>query len=138
VLSAFIVCLSRSWNEVECKTMMKKSKARTLENLTADEVEPPDFCTLTFAVCSSVPSGCGWGGWLLEAAYKAPTDFLDPETSLSLEWPKEFRSKFWDENETDYKMLPAQTQQICPSCGQATFRTEVRYVMRRRCPSMPD
>jgi hypothetical protein len=118
--------------------MMKKSKARTLENLTADEVEPPDFCTLTFAVCSSVPSGCGWGGWLLESASQAPTDFFDPVTPLALEWPKEFRSKFWDENEKDHKILPAQTQQICPSCGKTTFRTEVSYVMRRRCPSMPD
>jgi hypothetical protein len=118
--------------------MMKKSKARTLENLTADEVEPPDFCTLTFAVCSSVPSGCGWGGWLLESAYKAPTAFFDPVTSLALEWPEDIGRKFWDEKETEYRTLPAQTQQICPSCGQATFRTEVRYVMRRRCPSMPD
>ena len=66
-------------------------------------VDAPDYVWLTYAVCAVTAEGCGWGGWMIEAALrhdgeKHPTSIGD-------------------------RLLPAVDDQICPRCGRETYRT---------------
>ena len=70
-------------------------KFRTLIETKRGEIAEPVEAWITYAVCVSEPTSCGWGGWILEAA----------------------------RGEQSY--LPAKTDQICPNCGKELFRTEV-------------
>lgn len=81
-------------------------KFKKLINLKKEEVEIPDYIWLTYAVCVVEDDACGWGGWMLEAAFKKKK-------------PKEKTDDF------DDRVLSAQDEQICPVCGKETFRTEV-------------
>jgi hypothetical protein len=59
------------------------------------EVEEPAHVWITYAVCGIEKGACGWGGWILESV-KGPNG-----------------------------NLPAQTEQICPTCGKPLYRTEI-------------
>ena len=75
-------------------------KLKELEDLSAADVIAPDFALLTFAVCTLGVDACGWGGWLLEAAWRT---------------------------EAEFSPVPAVTNQICPQCQKTLFRTLAQH-----------
>ena len=80
-------------------------KFQQLIETTAGEVEAPDYVWLAYAVCALTPDACGWGGWMVEAAFKASADHHPTATGD--------------------RLLSAADEQVCPRCGRATFRTGV-------------
>jgi len=74
------------------------------------DVEAPDYIWLNYAVCACDTDSCGWGGWIIEAAYKILGE-------------KEFPTGTGD------SLLNADYRQVCPRCGKGLFRTgaSVRY-----------
>ena len=75
---------------------------RLLETELAD-VEIPDYVWLTYAVCGLTPDACGWGGWMIEGAFK-----LTGQREASA---------------TGDRVLSAADEQQCPHCGRGLFRT---------------
>jgi hypothetical protein len=67
------------------------------------DVEAPDYVELVYAVCAVSKEGCGWGGWMIEGAFKVTGQHHPTGTGD--------------------KLLPAVDEQICPRCGRETFRT---------------
>ena len=86
-------------------------KLKELEDISITDVQPPDSAFLTFAVCTDGVDACGWGSWLLEAAFAATGD------------PRFFRSGSF--------VVPAVTSQICPRCGKVLFRTLAQHRFNR-------
>jgi len=70
-------------------------KFKSLLETKKGEVEEPVEVWLAYAVCGIDERSCGRSGWILESAIAKSGQ------------------------------LPADTKQICPSCGKETFRTEV-------------
>lgn len=64
-----------------------------------EHVDAPDYAWLVYVVCAVTPDACGWGGWMLEAAFKRTT-LVPPDQILSVA-----------------------DEQICPRCGRETYRT---------------
>jgi hypothetical protein len=85
------------------------AKFRQLIELTAADVEKPDYVYLSYAVCAVTKEGCGWGGWMIEAAFRR--DGKNHPTG------------------TGDRLLSAADEQICPRCGGETFMTEVDLCM---------
>jgi hypothetical protein len=83
-------------------------KFKHLLELKQDDVQFPDAVLLTYAVCACVPEACGWGGWMIEAAFE--------NTSATGDLPAMAPS------------LPVSDVQRCPRCGRETFRTGVQRV----------
>jgi hypothetical protein len=81
------------------------AKFRHLIERTTDEVEQPHYAWLAYAVCAATADGCGWEGWMLEAAFRR--DGKRHPTS------------------TGDRALGAADEQICPRCGRETVRTDV-------------
>jgi hypothetical protein len=79
-------------------------KFKQLLELKLKDIEAPDYVLLTYAVCACEKDSCGWGGWMIEAAFKK-------DTKKHL-------------NSTGDKVLSAVMDQVCPVCGKDTFRTE--------------
>ena len=84
-------------------------KFKSLLESKLKDVEIPDYIWLTYAVCATEKDSCGWGGWIIEAAFK--------------------KSKNKHATSTGDKLLNAADKQICPQCGKELFRTaaSVRY-----------
>jgi hypothetical protein len=80
-------------------------KFQSLIETNANEVEAPDHVWLAYAVCALTPDACGWGGWMIEAAFRASAGHHPTATGD--------------------RLLKATDEQICPRCGRATFRTGV-------------
>jgi hypothetical protein len=59
---------------------------------------------LVDAVCAVSPHSCGWGGWMIEAAFQKGDGGHAASSGDAL--------------------LNVQEQQVCPRCGLETFRTE--------------
>jgi hypothetical protein len=78
-------------------------KFKHLLELELSGVEIPDYVWLTYAVCACEKNSCGWGGWMIEAAFKEAEE----------QYP----------NSTGDKVVPAMVDQVCPQCGKTTFRT---------------
>jgi hypothetical protein len=78
-------------------------KLKHLIELELKDVETPDYVWLTYAVCAVEKDACGWGGWMIEAAFKK-TGTKHPTG-------------------TGDKVLSAVMDQVCPRCGKTTFRT---------------
>ena len=78
-------------------------KFKHLIEIKLQDVEVPDYVWLTYAVCACEPDACGWGGWMIEAAFKK-TGTKHPTG-------------------TGDKVLSAMMDQVCPRCGKPTFRT---------------
>jgi len=93
------------------------AKFRHLLELTADEVEMPDYVWLSYAVCAVTADACGWGGWTIEAAFRR--DGLKHATG------------------TGDRVVSALDEQICPRCGRETFRTEVELRMEPSADQSP-
>ena len=66
-------------------------------------VEVPDYVWMTYAVCATQKDSCGWGDWMIEAAFK--------------------RTGSKHPTGTGDKVLPAVMDQVCPRCSRTTFRT---------------
>jgi len=81
------------------------AKFRHLIERTAAEVESPDYVWLAYAVCAVTTEGCGWEGWMIEAAFRR--DGAKHPTG------------------TGDRLVNAANEQTCPRCGRETFRTEV-------------
>jgi len=82
-------------------------KFKHLLEIELDDVEAPDYVFITYAVCACEKDSCGWGGWMIEAAFK--------------ETEEEYPSGTGD------KVLPSMDdRQICPQCGKVTFRTAAK------------
>jgi hypothetical protein len=79
-------------------------KFKHLLEIELSDVEAPDYVWLTYAVCACEKNSCGWGGWMIEAAFRK-TEEKHP-------------------NPTGDKVLYAvMDEQVCPKCGKTTFRT---------------
>ena len=81
------------------------AKFRHLIERTEADVESPDYVWLAYAVCAVTSEGCGWEGWMIEAAFRR--DGTKHPTG------------------TGDRLLSAAAEQICPRCGRETFRTQV-------------
>lgn len=84
------------------------AKFRHLIEAREDQVKVPDYVWLSFAVCAVEEDSCGWGGWMIESAWKA---IENAESEVT-----------------------ADTDQRCPNCGKPLFRTEVekQYVLNSK------
>jgi len=80
-------------------------KFRHLIELTETDVPRPDYVWLSYAVCAVEQESCGWGGWMIEAAYE--------------------RTAERHPTGTGDRLLPAVDEQRCPRCGRETYRTGV-------------
>lgn len=78
-------------------------KFKHLHDLDRGDIEAPDYVWLVYAVCAVSSEGCGWGGWMIEVAFKV--DGQNHATG------------------TGDKVLPAVDEQRCPRCGRETYRT---------------
>jgi len=78
-------------------------KFKHLLELELSDIETPDYVWLEYAVCACEKDSCGWGGWMIGAAFKK-TD-------------EQHANPYGD------KVLPAMMDQVCPECGKTTFRT---------------
>jgi hypothetical protein len=78
-------------------------KFRHLIETELTDVEAPDYVWLVYAVCALSADACGWGGWMIEAAFKR-TGEAHPTA-------------------TGDKLLSAVDEQVCPRCGRETYRT---------------
>lgn len=79
---------------------------RKFQHLIQTELEDvvlPDYLWLAYAVCACSPDACGWGGWMIEAAFRR-TGERHPTATGDL-------------------LLSAVDQQVCPRCGRVTYRT---------------
>jgi hypothetical protein len=83
-------------------------KFRRLVEIELPDVEAPDYVWVVYAVCAVTPQGCGWGGWMLEGAFKLG-DGLTTDNRVTTRWGD--------------TILPSMDAQICPRCGGETFRT---------------
>jgi hypothetical protein len=82
------------------------SDIKSLTNTSFLNVEKPDYVCLTYAVCRIGKESCGWGGWIIEAAFKIN---------------KNKRSN----TVTGDKLVLSDSTQRCPVCGKMLFRTDV-------------
>ncbi len=78
-------------------------KFQRLLEIKRHDVSALDYVWLVYAVCAVSENACGWGGWMIEAAFHVGDGTYPTSTGDAL--------------------VPAQDQQICPRCGQETFRT---------------
>ncbi|MEN6575954.1 MAG: hypothetical protein ABFD90_06385 [Phycisphaerales bacterium] len=78
-------------------------KFKNLLEIKLKDVETPDHVWITYAVCAVEKNACGWGGWMIEAAFKKG---------------EQRRATAGRD-----KLLPAMMDQICPRCGKSLFRT---------------
>ena len=78
-------------------------KFQKLLEIERGNVVVPDYVWMVYAVCAVSQEACGWGGWIIEAAFQAGGGDYPTSTGDAL--------------------LPAQDQQVCPRCGRETFRT---------------
>lgn len=80
-------------------------KFQHLIELPDAQVPRPDYVWLAYAVCATEAESCGWGGWMIEAAFQ--------------------RTGARHATGTGDRLLPAADDQRCPRCGRATYRTGV-------------
>ena len=93
------------------------AKFRHLLELTADDVEAPDYVWLSYAVCAVTADGCGWGGWMIGSAFRR--DGAKHPTG------------------TGDRLVSAVDEQICPRCGRETFRTRVELRLEPSADQSP-
>ena len=96
---------------------MTRIERKRLMDLVPANLQLPDYAVLTYAVCAIDKSCCGWGGWLSEGAFL--TGALGPIINACGDTP-----------------LPFVTNQICPNCGLALFRTATAQVFVRSAKSI--
>jgi hypothetical protein len=82
-----------------------------------DDVEAPDYVWLVYAVCAISPDACGWGGWMIEAAFR--------------------RTGESHPTGTGDKLVGAQDEQVCPRCGKETYRTGATLRFERSADQSP-
>lgn len=97
--------------------MILPAKYRHLRDLTASDIEQPDYAWLTYAVCGVADDACGWHGWIIEALFK--------------QTEKRYPTGTGD------KLLDADDCDACPRCGGALFRTEVSVRFERSADQTP-
>lgn len=85
-------------------------KFKKLHEIELKDVDVPDYVVVTYAVCAIEDDACGWGGWMIEAAFQ--NDNGRKHKSI-----------------TGDRVLPGAYAQICPICGKETFRTAASIVM---------
>jgi hypothetical protein len=93
------------------------SKYRDLREVTARDVEQPDYAWLTYAVCGVTEDACGWRGWILEALFKRTEERYPTGTGD--------------------KLLDADQSEACSRCGGVLFRTEVSMRFERSSDQTP-
>jgi hypothetical protein len=79
-------------------------KFRALIELREGQVSIPDYVWLSYAVCAVDEESCGWGGWIIESAWKTTGEAVE--------------------------QVRADTDQRCPVCGEPLFRTEIEKQFR--------
>src|SRR5579864_7803091 len=87
-------------------------KFRDLIELREGQLTIPDYVWLSYAVCAVEEDSCGWGGWIIESAWKTIGGKREEEVN-------------------------ADTDQCCPSCGKLLFRTEVEKQFRFKSNAGP-
>lgn len=78
-------------------------KFQSLLEIEQSDVPAPDYVWLVYAVCAVSDEACGWGGWMIEAAFQIGNGNQPTATGDAL--------------------IPSQDGQVCPRCGLETFRT---------------
>ena len=78
-------------------------KFRSLLEIERGDMSAPDYVWLVYAVCAISEQSCGWGGWMIDAAFR--------------------KSDGGRLTSTGDALIPAQDSQVCPRCGLETFRT---------------
>ena len=76
-------------------------KFRELLETQPDAVTKPSHVWVTYAVCATEDASCGWGGWMLEAAFAGES--------------------------SERRTLASASEQQCPRCGRETFRTAASF-----------
>ena len=101
-------------------------KFKKLLEISLNDVAIPDCIWLTYAVCAMEVESCGWGGWIIESAYKH--NEADNSTEI--------------DNKANIRVLDASDTQECPRCGKDLFRTDasVKYELSKdqTPPLVPD
>lgn len=92
-------------------------KYQDLRDVTARDVEQPDYAWLTYAVCGVADDACGWHGWIIEALFK--------------------RTEKRYPTGTGDKLLDAYDSEACPRCRGVLFRTEVSVRFERSADQTP-
>jgi hypothetical protein len=99
-------------------------KFQPLIEIERGDVAVPDYVWLVYAVCAVTQDACGWGGWMIEAAFQGDGKGTGDHPTA-----------------TGDALLPAMDEQICPVCGGETYRTgaSVRMVPSedQRLPQEP-
>ena len=83
---------------------MFPKKFKKLIEIQKNDIDNPDYIFLTYAVCAVQADSCGWGGWVIEAAYQKSD--------------KKYQTSTGD------KLLPTCYCDVCPKCGNQLFRTD--------------
>jgi hypothetical protein len=78
-------------------------KFRALIETEEDQATTPDYVWLSFAVCATEEDSCGWGGWIIESAWKSQDNDVQ-KVEVEVE---------------------ADTEQRCPRCNKLLYRTGV-------------
>ena len=77
-------------------------KFQRLLEIERGDVPGPDYVWLVYAVCATSPHSCGWGGWMIEAAFQTGERGHPAGTGDTL--------------------VPVQDRQVCPRWGLELFR----------------
>ena len=94
------------------------AKYHQLTELTLQDIDVPDYAWLTYAVCTLTDDACGWGGWIIEGAFKKTGEHHATGTGG--------------------KLLPAADyEQRCPRCGGTLFRTSASLRMTPSADQTP-
>lgn len=94
------------------------TKNRELTELTLEEIDAPDYAWLTYAVCALTDDACGWGGWIIESAFKKTGERHATGTG-------------------DKLLSTADSEQRCPRCGGTLFRTNASLRMTPSADQTP-
>lgn len=85
-------------------------KTRELTEIKLQDFDAPGYAWLTYAVCTLKADACGWGGWIIESAFKSTGEHHATGTG-------------------DKLLTAADYEQCCPRCGGTLFRTSASLRM---------
>jgi len=67
-------------------------KFKALLETKLNDVESPDYLWLTYAVCAMSTDACGWGGWIVDGAFKKTDESIRQVLAISYSIPRAKRN----------------------------------------------